>query len=209
MKLSLEGEKYLQDLRIYLFTKGVKEDDLVDFIEEANRHLLEGEQDGKNVQQIFGCSPKDYANDLIEAMGSSLRRQIAIVSQIVLIMISFNVSSMGLTETLHFTLIELIGYPLVYIGFLLCIGYGVRFSSFKSQKHQTIILFISIAVGMLAMLAIFLLNIRIGEPFIVLSIAGSIAVTGAFSSIFLILIQRLLGWGGFLGAIAILLFHFL
>jgi hypothetical protein len=141
-------------------------------------------------------------------MGSSLRRQLAIISQIVLIIISYQVSRMGLTDTLSFTLVEIIGYPIVFILFLLFVGFGVRVSSFKSKNHQNIILLISIAVGMLSMITIFLLNSRIGEPFIELSSMGSIVVTGVFVSVFLLLIQRLLGWFGFISAIALLLFHF-
>ncbi|ARK32375.1 HAAS domain-containing protein [Halalkalibacter krulwichiae] len=207
MKLSLESEKFLQDLRGYLFTKGVKHEEVDDFIQEAEGHLLEGEQHGKNVQQIFGCTPKEYANDLVKAMGASFRRPFALISQIVLILISYQISTTGLTENLSFTFVELVGYPLVYIGFLLVVGIGVRIASFKGRKLQDLVLVISVAIGMLAMVAVFLVNSRIAEPFIVLGSSGSLVVTGIFLSIFLIMIQRLLGWFGLLGALALLMLH--
>lgn len=47
MQVSKEGEKFLIDTKVYLITKGIKED--VDaFLEDAELHLIEGEKKRKD-----------------------------------------------------------------------------------------------------------------------------------------------------------------
>ena len=68
MKISKEGEKFLIDTKVYLITKGIKEEEDVDaFLEDAELHLIEGEK-GKTVSDIFGDSPKEYAEELAKEM---------------------------------------------------------------------------------------------------------------------------------------------
>ena len=61
MQVSKEGEKFLVDMKVYLLTKGIKEEDVNNFIEDAELHLIEGEKEGKTVTDIFGDSPREYA----------------------------------------------------------------------------------------------------------------------------------------------------
>ncbi len=55
---------------MYLTTKGMKEEDVDAFLEDAELHLIEGEKRGKNVEDIFGDSPKEYANQLVKRNAS-------------------------------------------------------------------------------------------------------------------------------------------
>ncbi len=66
--LSSEARKFLLDMRLFLTAKSVKESDIENFIEDAELHLIEGESDGKSVEDIFGSSPKEYANELVQVM---------------------------------------------------------------------------------------------------------------------------------------------
>lgn len=50
MKISKEGEKFLIDTKVYLITKGMKEEDVDAFLEDAELHLIEGEKEGKTVR---------------------------------------------------------------------------------------------------------------------------------------------------------------
>ena len=38
------------------------------FLEDAELHLIEGEKEGKTVSDIFGDSPKEYAEELAKEM---------------------------------------------------------------------------------------------------------------------------------------------
>ena len=42
--LSNEGQKFLDDTKGYLRTKGIREADIISFIEDAELHLIEGKQ---------------------------------------------------------------------------------------------------------------------------------------------------------------------
>lgn len=44
MKISKESEKFLIDTKVYLITKGIKEEDVDAFLEDAELHLIEGEK---------------------------------------------------------------------------------------------------------------------------------------------------------------------
>lgn len=68
MMISKEGEKFLIDTKVYLITKGIKEEDVDAFLEDAELHLIEGEEEGKTVSDIFGDSPKEYAEELAKEM---------------------------------------------------------------------------------------------------------------------------------------------
>lgn len=48
MKISKEGEKFLIDTKVYLITKGIKEEDVDAFLEDAELHLIEGRKKGKD-----------------------------------------------------------------------------------------------------------------------------------------------------------------
>lgn len=47
MNVSKEGEKFLIDTKVYLITKGIKEEEVDAFLEDAEFHLIEGEKRGR------------------------------------------------------------------------------------------------------------------------------------------------------------------
>ena len=66
--LSSEARKFLLDMKLFLTAKSVKESDIENFLEDAGLHLIEGESEGKSVEDIFGSSPKEYAHELVKVM---------------------------------------------------------------------------------------------------------------------------------------------
>lgn len=53
--------------------KGIKESDIESFLEDAELHLIEGENDGKSIEDIFGSPPKVYVNELVRVMEKDRR----------------------------------------------------------------------------------------------------------------------------------------
>ncbi len=47
MQISKEGEKFLIDTKVYLTTKGMKEEDVDAFLEDAELHLIEGKKEAR------------------------------------------------------------------------------------------------------------------------------------------------------------------
>ncbi|MCP1124946.1 hypothetical protein NKR74_16800 [Bacillus sp. 3103sda1] len=59
MNVSKEGKKFLIDMKVYLLTKGIKEDDINNFLEDAELHLIEGEKEERFEKfgyLYFGCA---------------------------------------------------------------------------------------------------------------------------------------------------------
>ena len=87
MQIFKEGEKFLIDTKVYLITKGIKEEDVDAFIEDAELHLIEGEKEGKTVSDIFGDSPKEYAEELAKEMekdkGGSIKSILGMIGKFI------------------------------------------------------------------------------------------------------------------------------
>lgn len=127
--LSNEARKFLLDMRLFLTTKSVKESDIESFIEDAELHLIEGESDGKSVEEIFGSSPKEYADELVKVMERDRQETWKQIGFTVMNIVSFWIIASILIVNnglLQMSLIQCVGYSLslilVVIGpnFLLC-----------------------------------------------------------------------------------------
>ncbi|MFD1068127.1 DUF1129 family protein [Oceanobacillus locisalsi] len=74
-QLTEENEKYYSDLLLYLRTNWqVSEVHTEEILLELLDHLLEGQQDGKTANEIFGGDPKHYADQLIEQLPREKKR---------------------------------------------------------------------------------------------------------------------------------------
>ena len=51
-------------MRLFLAAKSVKESDIESFIEDAELHLIEGESDGKSVEEILEAHRKNTQMNL-------------------------------------------------------------------------------------------------------------------------------------------------
>ncbi|ATI49199.1 NADH-quinone oxidoreductase subunit E [Bacillus cereus] len=121
--LSNEARKFLIDMRLFLATKSVKESDMESFIEDAELHLIEGESDGKSVEEIFGSSPKEYANELVKVMERDRQETWKQIGFTVMNIVSFWIIASILIVNnglLQMSLIQCVGYSssliLVVIG---------------------------------------------------------------------------------------------
>lgn len=113
--LSSEARKFLLDMRLFLTAKGVKESDIENFIEDAELHLIEGESDGKSVEDVFGSSPKEYANELVKVMEKDRQETWKQIGFTVMNIVSFWIIASILIVNnglLQMSLIQCVGYSL-------------------------------------------------------------------------------------------------
>ncbi|MEY2302702.1 DUF1129 domain-containing protein [Bacillus thuringiensis] len=114
--LSNEARKFLLDMRLFLTTKSVKESDIESFIEDAELHLIEGESDGKSVEEIFGSSPKEYADELVKVMERDRQETWKQIGFTVMNIVSFWIIASILIVNngglLQMSLIQCVGYSL-------------------------------------------------------------------------------------------------
>lgn len=119
MKLSQPSQKFLENLRLYLLSSGKNEKDIEDIIGELEDHLYEAEKKGKSVEAITGQTPKGYMEQLANEMTFDFKGLLKYIPIIMLGGTLYIVMGDAIRGQLEYSLLELIGYPSIFIMFLL------------------------------------------------------------------------------------------
>ncbi|WP_144650025.1 DUF1129 domain-containing protein [Bacillus cereus] len=138
--LSNEARKFLLDMRLFLTAKGVKESDIENFLEDAELHLIEGESDGKSVEDVFGSSPKEYANELVKVMEKDRQETWKQISFTVMNIVSFWIIASILIVNnglLQMSLIQCVGYSLSLILVVIGPNFLLRKMTFVTSFTKT------------------------------------------------------------------------
>ncbi|MDW3035382.1 MULTISPECIES: DUF1129 domain-containing protein [Bacillus cereus group] len=138
--LSNEARKFLLDMRLFLTAKGMKESDMESFIEDAELHLIEGEIDGKSVEEIFGSSPKEYANELVKVMERDRQETWKQIGFTVMNIVSFWIIASILIVNnglLQLSLIQCVGYSLSLILVVIGPNFLLRKMTFVTSFTKT------------------------------------------------------------------------
>ncbi|MGH0923547.1 DUF1129 domain-containing protein [Bacillus pacificus] len=138
--LSNEARKFLLDMRLFLTAKGMKESDMESFIEDAELHLIEGEIDGKSVEEIFGSSPKEYANELVKVMERDRQETWKQIGFTVMNIVSFWIIASILIVNnglLQMSLIQCVGYSLSLILVVIGPNFLLRKMTFVTSFTKT------------------------------------------------------------------------
>lgn len=138
MSLSKEGEKFILDLNAYLVASGKNEEEIKEFIEQAEDHLELGEKEGKTVEDIFRCSPMEYAKS-IEKELSFDKKSILSIGLLVLFFIFTWTFLNNLSETVpSYSLLEAVGIPIIFLLSISLVIYSFRKFAFDDQKLKVI-----------------------------------------------------------------------
>ena len=138
--LSSEARKFLLDMRLFLTAKSVKESDIENFIEDAELHLIEGESDGKSVEDVFGSSPKEYANELVKVMEKDRQETWKQIGFTVMNIVSFWIIASILIVNnglLQMSLIQCVGYSLSLILVVMGPNFLLRKMTFVTSFTKT------------------------------------------------------------------------
>ena len=138
--LSNEARKFLLDMRLFLTANSVKESDIESFIEDAELHLIEGESDGKSVEEIFGSSPKEYANELVKVMERDRQETWKQIGFTVMNIVSFWIIASILIVNnglLQMSLIQCVGYSLSLILVVIGPNFLLRKMTFVTSFTKT------------------------------------------------------------------------
>ncbi|HHK5552790.1 NADH-quinone oxidoreductase subunit E [Bacillus anthracis] len=138
--LSNEARKFLLDMRLFLTTKSVNESDMESFIEDAELHLIEGESDGKSVEEIFGSSPKEYADELVKVMERDRQETWKQIGFTVMNIVSFWIIASILIVNnglLQMSLIQCVGYSLSLILVVIGPNFLLRKMTFVKSFTKT------------------------------------------------------------------------
>ncbi|MBJ8051968.1 DUF1129 domain-containing protein [Bacillus cereus] len=212
MKVSKEGEKFLIDTKVYLITKGIKEEDVDAFLEDAELHLIEGEKKGKTVSDIFGDSPKEYAEELAKEMekdkSGSIKSILGMIIGIGGYWLLTDILFGSPNQQFTLTNVQLIGYPIVLIITIIGTIVAFRMSSFKSNLVGFGIIYIIVIVPILLLVLLMFMNKWYGTPVLQLTTIQSYILAGIVLLVLLIGEAYILGWIGMLVVIIPLLIMF-
>lgn len=86
--LSAKAEQFLIELRMYLIQRGKNENDIQEITEELEAHLIEAEQNGKNIDDIIGKSPKQYMKSIGESMPFDKKQTLTLVPLTILVILA-------------------------------------------------------------------------------------------------------------------------
>lgn len=212
MQISKEGEKFLIDTKVYLITKGMKEEDVDAFIEDAELHLIEGEKEGKAVSDIFGDSPKEYAEELAKEMekdtGGSIKSILAMIIGIGGYWLLTNILFENPNHEFILTNVQLIGYPIVLMITIVGTIFAFKMSSFKSKIKEFSIIYVASLLPILLLVLLMFMNKWYGTPVLQLTTMQSYILAGAILLVLLIGEAYILGWIGILAVIVPLFIMF-
>lgn len=212
MKVSKEGETFLIDTKVYLITKGIKEADVDAFLEDAELHLIEGEQEGKTVNDIFGDSPKEYAEELAKEMekdkGGSIKSILGMIIGIGGYWLLTNILFGSPNHEFTLTNVQLIGYPIVLMITIVGTIFAFKMSSFKSKIKEFSIIYVAALLPILLLVLLMFMNEWYGTPVLQLTTMQSYILAGIVLLVLLIGEAYILGWIGILAVIVPLLIMF-
>ncbi|WP_341519115.1 DUF1129 domain-containing protein [Bacillus paramobilis] len=212
MQISKEGEKFLIDTKVYLITKGMKEEDVDAFLEDAELHLIEGEKEGKTVSDIFGDSPKDYAEELAKEMekdkGGSIKSILGMIIGIGGYWLLTNILFENPNYEFTLTNVQLIGYPIVLMITIVGTILAFKMSSFKSKIKEFSIIYVASLLPILLLVLLMFMNKWYGTPVLQLTTMQSYILAGIVLLVLLIGEAYILGWIGILAVIVPLLIMF-
>ncbi|MCU5093530.1 DUF1129 domain-containing protein [Bacillus wiedmannii] len=212
MQISKEGEKFLIDTKVYLITKGIKEEDVDAFLEDAELHLIEGEKEGKTVSDIFGDSPKEYAEELAKEMekdkGGSIKSILGMIIGIGGYWLLTNILFESPNHEFTLTDVQLIGYPIVLMITIVGIIFAFKMSSFKSKIKEFSIIYVAALLPILLLVLLMFMNKWYGTPVLQLTTIQSYILAGFILLVLLIGEAYILGWIGILAIIVPLFIMF-
>ncbi|BBN97706.1 HAAS domain-containing protein [Sporolactobacillus terrae] len=132
-KLSKESREFLQDLRLYLFSSGKKENEIEDLVGELEDHLCEAEKHGKSVKTITGSTPKEYMDQLANEMPFDYRNVWVYGPMILLGLICYNLLNKAVDGVFTYSLVEVSGDL-----FITLLGLSLLLVLFKYLASSTI-----------------------------------------------------------------------
>jgi len=178
MNVSQESKKFIEDLRLYLFSTGKSYKEIEDIVEELEDHLLEAEKNGKSVRNIVGNSPKEYMEQLAKEMSFDVKSWIKYGVMTILGVFAFVIMEDVITQETAYSWIELFGYPLLIACFLLLfmksMGYLASHRLSKYSEWFVLLLLSIVQIG--GFILLILLNNRFGIMVVQFGTFGNIVL---------------------------------
>ena len=188
LQLSDKSKKFIDDLRLYLFSSGKNEQEIKEITEELEAHLYEAELNGKSIDQIVGASPKEYMMSISSEMKTDYRAWAKYIPLIIIGAMSFSILGDLLQGTLSYSLLKIIGTLVYSIIFLVGVFTAFRYIARNqvSRIREFLILLLPIFISMLFFGGVIIADSIYKTPIIDFGMIGS-RVIGLFFLCFIII----------------------
>jgi len=181
MELSKKSRDFLDDLAVYLMSSGKAEEEVHDVVAELKDHLEEAERAGKSVDDVVGQSPKAYMQHLGHEMAFDGKGFFKIIAMLVPNVFAYIIIGNFIQGEMTFSTVQLIGFPLVAVLFLLAASQAFRNLSVRSKASpfKNGATYIALAVlPMTLFLGLMVLDIFVETPTIVFGSTGQLVLLG-------------------------------
>jgi uncharacterized membrane-anchored protein len=177
-QLSKKSEKFIDDLKLYLFSSGKNDNEIKEITEELEVHLYEAEQNGKSIDQIVGASPKEYMMSISSEMKNDYRAWAKYVPLIIIGAMSFSILGDLIKGPLSYSLLKIIGTIVNSILFLGGVMFAFRYAARNqvSKIKEFLIFMLPIMFSMLFIGAILIIDSIYKTPIIDFGFAGSLLI---------------------------------
>jgi hypothetical protein len=181
MELSKKSRDFLDDLVVYLMSSGKSEEEVKEVVEELKDHLEEAERAGKGVDEVVGQSPKAYMQHLGSEMAFDVKGFVKIIATLIPNVFAYIIISNFIQGEMTFSTIQLIGFPLVAILFLIAVSQAFRNMSVRTKtgKLKNGVTYMALAaMPMLLFLGLMALDIFVETKTIVFGPTGQLVLFG-------------------------------
>nr|WP_239581370.1 DUF1129 family protein [Jeotgalibacillus terrae] len=135
-ELSKESRRFIDDLKLYLFSSGKKDEEIREIAEELETHLEEAERNGKPVEQVVGSSPKEYMEMISNEMAFDKKAWLKYIPVIIFGAISFTIIGQLVEDMrLSYSYAILGGSALVSILFVIMIFGAFKYMAARQMSR--------------------------------------------------------------------------
>lgn len=177
--ISKEGEEFILNLNMYLMSTGKSEDEIKEFIAEAEEHLMLGEREGKSVEDIFGDSPEEYAKSVAKELSFSKKELIETALMFILGFGTWLFLGKIKNGIVTMSIMEAILSPLAYIVTTVLLIILARKFAFKDRKF-TIGIFVLFFMNTCFFVIIGLLGRNMEQSIVINKLVVSIIIGALF-----------------------------
>ncbi|TFE00489.1 HAAS domain-containing protein [Jeotgalibacillus salarius] len=187
-ELSKESRRFIDDLRLYLFSSGKNDQEIKEIAEELEAHLEEAERNGKPIEQVVGESPREYMEMISSEMKFDKKAWLKYVPLIIFGAISFSVIGQLMENMrLSYSYVFVGGSLAVSILFILLVFSVFKYTASRqvSRVKEFLLMMIPIFVNMVLFMALIFWDMYTELPGIELGVTASMIV-GAILFVILI-----------------------
>lgn len=191
-KISKEGKAFILNLNMYLMSMGKSENEIKEFIDEAEEHLILGEKEGKSVEDIFGDSPEEYAKSVANELSFSKKELIKTALIFILGFVTWIFLGKIENGMVKMSIMEAILSPLDYVVTMLLLIFLARKFAFKDKKFIIGIFFL-IFINLCVLIMIGLLGRNMEQSIVINKSVVSIII-GILFVLSIIMSKKIGAW---------------